>query len=270
MTERELGIVRAVDTAKALLKRWDVRTPADIDLPKFAAAKGARVVECKLDGALARLKLGRKPTIRISDRPMHPGDRAFLTGHELGHLVLEHPPSRVGPMTSAAQLHTPPRSGHGRHYEAEANAVAAELCMPRDQVARLVSSATPSLELPQQIATTFKMTLQASTIRFAELTQMRCVAVYSRGGKVVWAVPSSTVGFVLPRGTRLDPRTMAGGFHLKGNLDDRARPLAAEHWFASAAGVELVEHSTVEVGTDGVVTLLWIPETIDSALKLAG
>ena len=64
MTERELGLVRAVGTAKALLKQWDVRTPTDIDLPRFAAAKGVRVVElsvsAKFDGLIATFFDGRR------------------------------------------------------------------------------------------------------------------------------------------------------------------------------------------------------------------
>jgi hypothetical protein len=267
VTERELGLARALDTAKALLKEWDVRTAADIDLPKFAAAKGVRVAICKLDGALARLKFGRKPIIRISDRPMHPGDLTFLTGHELAHLVLKHPPSRVGPLTSAAQLHTPPRSGTGRHYEAEANAVSAEWCMPSDQLVRPVSLATPSLELPHWIATTYTTTLAASAIRFAELTPKRCAAVYSKAGKIVWAVPSQTFGIELPRGTRLDPRSMAAGYHASGELDERTCTLAGDAWFATTE--EVLEHSVVAPETDGVITLLWVPEPAIAPVRIA-
>jgi hypothetical protein len=111
------------------------------------------------------------------------------------------------------------------------------------------------------------MTLQASTIRFVELAPMRCVAVYSRAGKVVWAVPSRTLGFMLPRGTRLHPRTLAGGFHSNGKLDDRPRSLAGDHWFASKTAAEVVEHSVVD--GDGVITLLWLPEPAIVPAQLA-
>ena len=74
MNERELGIRRAEDEAKKLNKRFGVRSASHIKVLLYPPALGVKVVVGKLEGSLAMLSMGRKPTIRVSDRPCHPGD----------------------------------------------------------------------------------------------------------------------------------------------------------------------------------------------------
>ncbi|MCX5747970.1 MAG: ImmA/IrrE family metallo-endopeptidase [Proteobacteria bacterium] len=236
-----------------------MRSAAHIKVEMYAAAFGVKVIEGKLDGARARLKVGPRPIIRVSDRPCHPGERSFSIAHELGHFVLRHPASRIGALCKREPFR-PVGPGTARHPEAEANTVSAGVCMPSELLAKTIETATPSLDVTHAIATEYAMPLQATTIRFAELTSKRCAAIYSEVGKVVWAVSSKTFPANVPRGKRLDPASLAYGYVHNGKVDDRARSIAADAWIATDAGVELVEHSAVVPETKGVITLLWIPE----------
>ncbi|HEU0029898.1 MAG TPA: ImmA/IrrE family metallo-endopeptidase [Kofleriaceae bacterium] len=269
MTERERGIQLAAAAAKALNKRFGVRSAAHIKVEAYAAAHGLKVIESKLDGALARLMPGPKPVIRVSDRPCHPGDRTFGIGHELGHHVLEHPPTRVDTLCKhPAQPYRPIRPGTARHPEAEANTFAAELCMPSDLLTRTIAEATPSLEIAHAIAKEYKMPLTATAIRFAELTRSACAAIYSEVGRIVWAVPSGAFTAKLQRGKRLDEASIAYTHARDGRVDERSRGVRAKAWIATELDEELVEHSVVVAESNGVITLLWVPEPVATRLGM--
>ena len=173
MTPRESGIRKAEEVAKKLNRRFGVTSKEHINVELYPAALGMKVVYGKLDGAQARLGVGREPVIRISDEPCDPGDRKFRIGHEIGHHVLGHPPMRIHALRSGDQLFRPASTGTARHYEAEANTVAAGLCLPAELLSERIEFAVPSLDVAHAIASEYTMPLAATTIRFAELTQQR-------------------------------------------------------------------------------------------------
>ena len=88
MTPRESGLRRAEDVARKLNRRFGVTSKEHIKVELYPAALGMKVVYGKLDGAQARLGVGKEPVIRISDEPCDPGEKKFRIGHEIGHHVL--------------------------------------------------------------------------------------------------------------------------------------------------------------------------------------
>lgn len=259
MTPRESGIRRAEETAKKLNRRFGVASKEHIKVELYPAALGMKVVYGKLDGARARLGTGRAPVIRISDEPCDPGDRKFQIGHEIGHHVLGHPPMRIHALPAGEQLLVPARAGTARHFEAEANTVSAELCLPAELVSERIEYAVPTLDVTQAIASEYTMPLTATTIRFAELTKQRCAAVYSENGKIVWAVPSTSFDAKLPKGKRLAPGSAGYEYVQSGKVSDRQTVLRADTWIATDPREEIVEHSTVVPQSNGVLSLLWLP-----------
>ncbi|MBV8758623.1 MAG: ImmA/IrrE family metallo-endopeptidase [Deltaproteobacteria bacterium] len=268
-TDRVLGLRRAEALARAMNKRWGVRAPADIQIEKFAAARGVQIVEGGVTGAMARLCWGPRPIIRVSELVADPAEQKWCTCHELAHLICKHPPDEIDHLCKHERPYKPPRAGVERHYEAEANVFTAELMMPRDQLSKRCEIAAPSLEIAYAIAKDFMTPIAASAIRFVELTPERCCVVYSERGKVVWAVPSTTFSANITRGARLDRRSVAFDWHDRQKLDDRAQPIVADAWLSTHQDVEIVEHSAPLATTNGVITLLWVPEAVAPQLKMA-
>jgi hypothetical protein len=259
VTPRESGIQRAEEVAKKLNRRFGVTAREHIKVELYPAALGMKLVFGKLDGARARLGVGREPVIRISDEPCDPGDLNFRIGHEIGHHVLRHPPMRIHPIGAGEQVFQPARAGNARHFEAEANTVSAGLCLPAELLSERIEYSIPNLDVAHSIASEYTMPLAATTIRFAELTRQRCAAVYSEHGRIVWAVPSTTFDAKLPKGKKLAPGSIAYEYANGGKHDDRQRVTRANAWIAADVREEIVEHSTVVAPSNGVVSLLWLP-----------
>ena len=267
-TDRVLGMRRAQAAARSLNKRFGVRSAADIQIERFAVAKGLAIVEGRLDGAVARLVAGKKPVIRVSDRVDDVGERRFCIAHELGHWVLDHDAAEIEAACKHERPIRPVRAGDERHPEAEANTFSACSLMPQEQVGTRIERARPSLDEPYAISKEYTVPLCAGAIRFAEITPERCCAVYSERGKVVWAVPSATFTAKIERGTRLDRASVAWDYHHRKKIDDRAQPIAADAWIRTDVDVEIVEHSAVAPGAGGVITMLWVPEPVAAKLKM--
>jgi Zn-dependent peptidase ImmA (M78 family) len=257
-SDRELGLRRARAEAKALLRRFGVRSAAHIKVEAFAAAFGIKIVEGKLDGARARLKTKPKPVIRVSDRPIAPGEWRFCVTHELGHHVLDHATVRVDALCDRRPAQPP---GTTRHAEAEANTYAAEVLMPSDLVGERCAVTQPDLDIARSIAEEFGTTLGASAIRVAELSPERCAAIYSEAGRIVWAVRSPTFTARIERGRALDRASVAYDYFATGSLDERPQPIPADAWLETSSSDDLIEHSVAIPDTRGVITLLWVAES---------
>jgi Zn-dependent peptidase ImmA (M78 family) len=140
------------------------------------------------------VRLPGELTIIISDRIKDTASRKFVLGHELGHLMLDHPllpPHRIGDAAAS-----PPTAEDVRDYEAEANAFSSELTMPYVLVRDWCRAVPVNLEVPWRIARTFGMSILAGARRFAELSPERCTAVFSAHRKVMWCTESTS--FTVP------------------------------------------------------------------------
>jgi hypothetical protein len=256
---RELGIRKARQVARTLLRRFGVRAAEHVCIEAFATRLGATIVVGPLDGATAQLvRIGKQIKIILSERIKDEAARRFCIAHELGHLVLDHPtrpPSEL--CTNAPSMRG---AKEQRDYEAEANAFAGELLIPHFLVQSWCEVSPVSMEVPWRIARELRVSILASAIQFAALSSERCAAVLSKKRHVSWFAPSSTFTREIKRGKRIDPESVAWDFFERGEIDDRAQPVPADAWLETSARVEIVEHSIAAREHGTVLSLLWIPE----------
>jgi hypothetical protein len=259
-----LEIRRARHAASALHSRYWIRDANDIDVDEIAALMNIVIRHGALHSATARLvRDGSWGVIRLSAKIEHEGVRRFSVAHELGHYQLCHPsPSILSICDDAASACV------DRGLEAQANAFAAELLMPERLLRRRCEVSPVSLDVARGIASEFRVSLMAAALRFVELTSERCALVFSRDRRVLWAARSETFRAFIPRGRYLDESSVAIDWFRGGRMYEGCQPITADAWLddESAHSVEIWEDSLTIPGTDGVLSLLWLPESAALAL----
>lgn len=252
---REAGIRIARHAARALLRRFGVTAPEHVRVEAFALYLGARLVEAKLDGAVAQIvRVGDETKIVVSDRVTDVCARRFSIAHELGHFVLRHPSRTPAELCGARNR----RSGE-RDYEAEANAFAGELLMPHALVRPWCEATPVSLDVAWRIADVFTVSILAATRQFVALTPEACAAVFSANNHIVWFAKSGAFAHELAARRPLDPQSLAWDFFTRGTLDESARHVPAQAWIDATDDAELVEHSHASREYGTVLSLLWVP-----------
>lgn len=171
---RQAGIWDARRAARAYVTRLGIAAPEHIRIEgiakRLAALRGVRlrIIEGPLDGADSQLiRTPAAATIVMSARITDPAARKFIIGHELGHLMLDHPSLASHRIGDAA---TKPTADDVRDYEAEANAFASELLMPHGLVRDWCRRSPVNLEVPWRIAQSFDVSILAAARRYAELS----------------------------------------------------------------------------------------------------
>jgi Zn-dependent peptidase ImmA (M78 family) len=253
------GIENARHVARTLVHRFGVEAARHVFVEGFAARLGVEIVMAQLKGATAQLAVrnGESARILLSDRLTNPSIRRFTIGHELGHYVLKHPSPSVSELCDATWRGDSPAGSCDP--EAEANAFSAEILMPAHVALPICEVNTADLEPVMRIAHRFGMSLQASAIRFTELTQLRCAAVLSQRGFVRWVAPSATfIGTISP-GRPIDDRSAVGRYFKTGELCSRMMSVPAVAWIAASNDVAIMEHSVKCPDTGSVLTILWVP-----------
>ncbi len=261
---RLAGIWNARRAARAYVTRLGISAPEHVRIvaiaKRLATHKGfaLRIVDGPLDGADSQLvRVPGEATIIISDRVKDPAARKFILGHELAHLVLDHPtlpPHRIGDAATAQ-----PTPKDVRDYEVEANAFASELTMPFSLVRDWCRNVPVNLDAPWRIARTFGMSILASARRFAELSPERCAAVFSADRRIIWCTESTKLAGRIERNRSLDPGSVAWSFWGQGTVDERERRVPATAWFPTSVDVEIVEHAVASHEFRTVLSMLWVP-----------
>lgn len=127
------------------------------------------------------MRIGDCGVIICNEDITHEGRFRFTVAHELGHWLL-HP--------NQSQDFLLTEDNVARHkaspMEAEANAFAGSLLMPRRWFGKHVSGAEPLIGNVITAADDFGVSIMAATKRFLELTIVPSVAVFSDGHQVKW------------------------------------------------------------------------------------
>lgn len=250
--------------ALRMLAEHHVKRPSDIDLDALAESMGAAITYDGLDGATGRvMRIGRRATIRISNRVRDVGDRRFIGAHEIGHLRLDHEIPRGDADNIVGRLCSPLPADR-RGPERAASVFASELVMPEPMVRPLCNVSLVTLAPAREIAAEFTTSLLASAMRFVELSNERCAIAYSVLGRIRWLKPSATFPDWIPHGRRLDPTSAAFDYHASGTIDGAPRLLGADAWLPrdrlDQSNVQIVEHSAVIAELGAVFSMLWIPQ----------
>ncbi len=234
-----------------------------IDIEKLADLLGAEIVYGDLDGAKARVvQIGDRARIIISKKIVGVGAIRFCIAHEIGHLLLKH--YAQGDALGRAfkrQRTCSPLTSDGSEIERDACVFATECLMPAPLAGPMCQVAPVSFDPVRAIATAFATSLQASAMRFVELTSERCAVVYMQRGRVLWAKKSAGLQAWIPDGRAVAPNSAASDYFDGGDLE-ASRVLPAATWFPReklAKDAAVYEHMTAIPEQAAAFSLLWLP-----------
>ncbi len=235
-----------------------------IDIEKLADLLGAEIVYGDLDGAKARVvQIGDRARIIISKKIVGVGAIRFCIAHEIGHLLLKH--YAGGDALGRAfkrQRTCSPLTSDGSEIERDACVFATECLMPAPLAGLMCQVAPVSFDPVRAIASAFATSLQASAMRFVELTSERCALVYMQRGRVLWAKKSAGLQAWIPNGRTVAPNSAASDYFDDGHLE-ASRVLPASTWFpreTHAKDAAVYEHMTAIPEQAAAFSLLWLPQ----------
>lgn len=184
-------------TAKTLLGQLGITTVADIDIEAIAAFRGAYVKRGNVPMAEARLiRLADRALITINQRETNKGKIRFSIGHELGHFELHRDSISFAYCSSDDMNDWRSR----KRRETEANQFSAEILMPDFLFLPLCHGKIPDMNLMTKLATAFRVSLTAASIRFLNVTKEAVAIVFSMQGITSWSIRNANFPFTLKRG----------------------------------------------------------------------
>ena len=234
-----------------------------IDIEKLADLLGGEIVYGDLDGAKARVvQIGARARIIISKKIVGVGAIRFCIAHEIGHLLLKHY-AQGDALGRAFKRHRTcsPLTSDGSEIERDACVFATECLMPAPLAGPMCQVAPVSFDPVRAIASAFATSLQASAMRFVELTSERCAVVYMQRGRVLWAKKSPGLLAWIPDGRTVAPNSAASDYFDDGHLE-ASRVLPATTWFpreTHAKDASVHEHMTAIPEQAAAFSLLWLP-----------
>lgn len=139
----------------------------------------------------------RETGVLINSSSPYPARQRFTVAHELGHYAIPWH-SAPGYTCTEADVESYRSTKAAEH---EANEFASELLLPAFEVARYLRTDSLHLELVEEVANTFGVSLTAAAVKMVqELKHGLCSVVFSRAGKVEWAYTSKRFGAALWNG----------------------------------------------------------------------
>jgi hypothetical protein len=252
--------------ASILLESLGIGADAPVNIDDLATRLDVTIERTRLDGARAQLVVRKRcARILVSERVVNAHEQRFAIAHELGHLLLDHPPVPATSLCAPAPARPDPRS---RDVELEANCFAMGLLMPTGAVRVLRRTralrgeeADHDLDLPSR-----------TTVRTTELTARACASVWAQRGEVRGVAPPDHLGCLSGRSfIRAVARDDSGDNGSRMIVTPRGHgaapsPLPATAWFEVEPGEPPVVEHTLAVGSETSITMLWIPD--HDALRL--
>lgn len=239
--------------------------PADgaIDIEKLADLLSAEIVYGDLDGAKARVvQIGDHARIIISKKIVGVGAIRFCIAHEIGHLLLKH--YAQGDALGRAfkrQRTCQPLTSDGSEIERDACVFATECLMPAPLATPMCQVAPVTFDPVRAISSAFATSLQASAMRYVELTLERCAVVYMQRSRVLWAKKSPALKAWIPDGGAVAPSSAASDYFDDGILE-ATRVLPAATWLPREKhqkDATVYEHMTAIPEAAAAFSLLWLP-----------
>jgi Zn-dependent peptidase ImmA (M78 family) len=257
LVQGQAKVTSPSELAIRLLDRLDIRGKPDLVV--VAERIGLRIVEVEaeaFDGSLVRALDGPKGIVAINQSIREPSRKRFSIGHEIGHYLI--PGHRNLENVCAGGVIESWQKGLSKP-ELEANEFAVELLLPGRYVRDSLQLNDPSLSTIARVATQFETSLTATTLRFVDLTNLACVAVWSEKRSVRWYRRSSTFPFYLSKDSLPSDESFAGRlFEGRAAPDDFAEVPARAwlDWRDADKVVRVLEHSIRLPTYDAVLTLL--------------
>lgn len=216
------------------------------------------------EGALYRIEQDAKPgwALLYNSAIPVPGRIRFTIAHELGHYILHRTGRMKFECSQADMLHWESKE---KQIESEADSFASYLLMPLDDFRRQIRGEVTGLELIENCAIRYGVSLTAAILKWLEFTHQRAVLVMSRDGYVLWAKSSESArksgAFIRTRGhvTEIPPDS-ASATMITAAVERSGIERAATTWFPNEAkDLSLREIRITSDRYDQTMSLLLLP-----------
>lgn len=245
---------KAKQAATQLIDFYGISEPSHIRLEDICFDRGAEIVEGPLTGAAARLvTMETGAIIRVAPEEPYPHRKRFSIAHELGHLVLKHGHGAEVLCSDRDLL-----DWYGGSDEAQANAFATELLLPKAIIAPRCDVSDVTFDPVRKLADAFRTSLTSTAMRFVEFCPEECALVFSTENKVRWFFPSEDWRAFIPVGSTVDERTLAARFFKGERLPEEPDEVFGDAWVDGRGPKYLIEHSIGAPRLGFVLTLLWV------------
>lgn len=167
--------------AQEILKELNINIDNPIDLDYILTSYGitCRYIALKtgVDGAFKRSGLDKQ--IILNGRIQNRARRRFTVAHELGHIVMNHPPT-ICSSDIYRWINSLP------DYEEEANQFAKELLLPQKAIKKRLKEKDITIKTIVETANHYSVSLRATTRRFLELSKDAMVMLIHDEKAVEW------------------------------------------------------------------------------------
>lgn len=230
------------------------------DLSSVAHRIGLRIREMDaqgFDGTLVRALEGAKGIIGVKQSIREFSRKRFTIAHEIGHYVI--PSHRKLENVCTSKMVESWREGLYKP-EIEANEFAAEFLLPGRFVREPLKLKNPSMRTISIVASAFETSLTATARRFADLTDLPCVVIWSQRKRVKWYRRSKSMPFYLPKESLPSEGSFAYKLFSRKLVPDDFAEVRPEAWLDRRDAervAHLLEHSIPMTDYGAVLTFLW-------------
>jgi hypothetical protein len=235
------------------------------DLYELLDRIGLRVREVDsegFEGALVRLP--NKPTgiVAVNRDIRERGRKRFTILHEVGHFIL--PGHGVIDCVCKTENIETWRKG-APDFEVAANRFAAELLLPRTEVAKMVRQKTATISVAKTLSAEFEASLTAATLKAVDVTEEECAVVWSEAGLIEWCHPNDNFRPYIRVREKLSSDSLAARL-MRGSADrELDGSVPAQAWVNVSymnAGATIWEDSIHLPYYKGVLTILTVNEPL--------
>lgn len=250
---------RAKRLADELIRHYAITEPQEIRLEDISMDRNVFVREGSLKGAEAYLaRKGKKGVIRIREDIPEVGRKRFAIAHELGHWEMHFEEDQLR-FCSEDDI-----GGYrGSSLEIEANVFASELLIPTRLAGKEYRFAPPCLDTIKNLSETYNVSLTAAAVKFVQLSNEDCLAVFSKDGIVQWWRKGNGSHFIpgVEKNHPLDPESEAHEIFRGRKPSARITKVATQAWFPYLRNPESFEvnEQSIKLGNyPTILTLLWV------------
>jgi hypothetical protein len=203
------------------------------DLSELLGRVGLRLREVDsrgFEGALVRAVGRPKGIVAVKSTIRERGRKRFTVLHEVGHYILPgHGTAEC--FCKAEDIETWRRGTPSR--ELEANRFAAEMLLPRAEVARVVRRQTSTIAAAKTLCEEFDASLTAATLKAVEVTGEACSVVWSQGGTIRWCRPNDNFRPYIRVNEKLSSESLAYQLLTGGGTREADGTVPARAWVNS-------------------------------------
>jgi len=237
------------------------------DLGELLGRVGLRLREVDsrgFEGALVRAVGRPKRIVAVKSTIRERGRKRFTVLHEVGHFIL--PGHGTAECFCKAEGIETWRKGMSSR-ELEANRFAAEMLLPRAEVARVVRRQTATIAAAKTLCEEFDASLTAATLKAVEVTDEPCSVVWSQEGTIKWCRPNDNFRPYIRVNEKLSSESLAYQLLTGDGTREADGTVPARAWVSSYdldPGDTLWEDSIHMPFYAGVLTILTVTQPLGS------